>query len=106
MYGVMQSTFRNIERGGDLVMVIIIHTLKINVHLFVMQYGSRRPSGYTPVSNTISVEVNGSAGGCSGLTPQDTGCSVSISPDGVYSVTLNQTNHIGTTTSVSTFLCE
>ena len=88
--------------GGASVMVIKL----TNVHISVMQYGSAPQSGYTAPTEVISVEVNGSAGGCSGLTPQDTGCSVSISPDGVYSVRLTETNVFGNTTSVSSFLCE
>ena len=82
----------------------------VNFIFLPTQYGIPHTTVYTPPTEAVTVEADGpapvSANECSDLTPSDTSCNFNIVEDGVYTVTLNSTNEIGTTSINMAFNCE
>ena len=65
---------------------------------------------YTPPIEAVTVEIDGpapvSANECSDLTPSDRSCNFNITNDGIYTVTLNTINVVGTTSHSMIFDCK
>ena len=70
-----------------------------------VQYGERDERLVYPGEESVKVELNGEDV-CLGLTASGTECTVIITVDGSYNVSLTLSNDVGSVTTMSEFDCE
>ena len=73
----------------------------------VLQYGAEAEGVVYPREVVVSVELDPGSIACSDVTTDDTNCTVSITGDNVYTVSLTLRNDVGSTqAALKMFNCE